>query len=1146
MSENKKPDSNGLNGAVPVTVVLAMLAGLAFTHLSPYQDERPSNQSLQAHYEVAQDVDARLWQDPFAAVDGASEEAQTEILVIGVNQDRKTLELEARPSAKSPSHEPDQIYKGNKPVARDDITVIAVTLSGGSYQEEVEDRMRRRYAVLSALANQGATPRDEQHIGYFHPMPDMGLQKRVAFEWWSWAESNNKKVLLLWVDESSLLGCPAAKIKDLLLQTIPKNAQTKEIAFHYTVIGPNTSTLLRDMLKDVEAARHKTNVAECPERPSAKATKPELGEINAKPIVYYSAGATASDYRLLKDVLGHAEAGDTISAYLSEQGITLYRTTANDLDMMDIVVNELLLRQVEKTDHVVILSEWDTYYGRTMPNAFKFVWNPYDQEVSETVKIFGYMRGLDGKLPDKGDKPASVAEKKNDSKDKEKSESAALIEFPEGQNQKDYLRRMADNIHDLDQDLKDQGDKKGVSAIGVLGSDVHDKLLILEALRQYFPHKLFFTTDLDAAYFHPAKWRQTHNLLVASAFDLKLRPELQGDIPPFRDSYQTAFFLAAQLALKNGMDNADPILPRLFDETSIPQLFISIDPDADFFHPAKWLQTRKLLEEASAYDPIRDSSYQEWIYFVTQMMLKDGAVNPSQIKNPPRLFEIGRSRQVSLPTNTKTYTDTVSEKYRDDSNKPKCSSSNWSQCFVNMIGKLHAYSRRFQNKQDHPPIWPARDDKVLLTDDKWCSWANMLACNTVQPRIFATSQLYWSKLGIFVVVFLIMIPPLVNWRVRKSNWYPNCVALVLLLFFLFMPLWNTYMFQNDVEPFYWLEGMSIWPSELLRLTIIPFVIGFLIWVNKRLKTMQDKLQAQRGSEIDPSFALPKEPEKLGWREVLFIGNWKEDNRALKALPDDLWRRYLGYFKFPGSLLRVLLHVLVFLLATVFFMNLGDLPNVPARGDLPKWVNMGIIILAVFSTLFLITWVVENARLCERLITHLSAKPSRWNLKAKNWAIHEKKIAPECVEDWLDINLVTQLTETMQPLIFGPVVCIALLVSARSPLIDNWDLPWRLEIVLLAMLLYAISTEVFLQRGANNARKKAIDQLTMKISGQRSQNPYNEVVIKRIEDQIERIRDLRDGAFSPWYEWPLLQSFGGLGTLWVALQYFAGVWGNGTL
>ena len=85
------------------------------------------------------------------------------------------------------------------------------------------------------------------------------------------------------------------------------------------------------------------------------------------------------------------------------------------------------------------------------------------------------------------------------------------------------------------------------------------------------------------------------------------------------------------------------------------------------------------------------------------------------------------------------------------------------------------------------------------------------------------------------------------------------------------------MFQNDAEPFYWHEGVSIWPSELLRLSTIPFVIGFLIWVNKRIKTMQDKFQAQWGGEIEPTFALPKEPEKLGYCEVLFIGNWKEDN-----------------------------------------------------------------------------------------------------------------------------------------------------------------------------------------------------------------------------------------------------------------------------
>ncbi len=40
--------------------------------------------------------------------------------------------------------------------------------------------------------------------------------------------------------------------------------------------------------------------------------------------------------------------------------------------------------------------------------------------------------------------------------------------------------------------------EKGFRAIGILGSDVYDKLLILRALRPRFPDVVFFTNNLDA------------------------------------------------------------------------------------------------------------------------------------------------------------------------------------------------------------------------------------------------------------------------------------------------------------------------------------------------------------------------------------------------------------------------------------------------------------------------------------------------------------------------------------------------------------------------------------------------------------------------------------------------------------------------
>ena len=38
----------------------------------------------------------------------------------------------------------------------------------------------------------------------------------------------------------------------------------------------------------------------------------------------------------------------------------------------------------------------------------------------------------------------------------------------------------------------------------MLGSDVYDKLLILQALRPAFPRAVFFTTDLNARLAYPA------------------------------------------------------------------------------------------------------------------------------------------------------------------------------------------------------------------------------------------------------------------------------------------------------------------------------------------------------------------------------------------------------------------------------------------------------------------------------------------------------------------------------------------------------------------------------------------------------------------------------------------------------------------
>ena len=1084
MTEEKKQEHSAFTGALPLTLVLALLAGLIFKPELPYQDERPSNKPVKYSYTASQDVDARLWQDPFAAIDGIIEEPQKE---------------------KVSPHSPKIIYEDYQPVTNDKITIIAITLPGGPYQEAAEIRMRRRYAILSALANQNGIPQDEQHIGYFHPKTNLGLQKKVSFEWWS-LEYTNSKFLLLWVDESSLLIKPADKLRNLLIQATSQKYLTKKDNFNYAVIGPNSSRLLLDMLKEIQ---HGTDFSNCSKMQNKYSIMfNTLGEINCHPINYFSAGATASDPELLRQCLVNIDTYKNVSEYLLlTKGITLYRTTATDLDMMMILVNELNLRLNNKPRHVVILSEWDTYYGRLMPKAFEVAWRKrYGDNFRELIYSYSYMRGLDGKLPDKSDNTFNAMEKSSDSKNKDNnSNKNSLIEFPEGHSQKDYLRRLADQIHTLDQNLKINNNQLGIYAIGILGSDVHDKLMILEALRQHFPHKLFFTTDLDATFFHPAKRQQTHNLLVASAFDLKLRSELQHQIPPFRDSYQTAFFLATQLIL---------------------------NPDK---------------------------------------------INPDKKKIQPLLFEIGRNHPILLPEN-------------------------------GIVDPLSYYGLANDNWWNNPLSFTTKNSDLSTPTNKsneQCSSTNLVnGCDTVQPYSVAASTFSWTleRVITFVIVvsffsfvsswfrkniqpFMIsigfgLLPPLFLSTINSSDWLPRLWALTILallipfafnwfpkriqfnptkylglligvLLLITPPLWNAYIIQPDAEPFYWREGISIWPSQILRLSVVLFASLFFYWGQKRINRMLNEFHAQPGDLIPSTFALPNHPIMFGYWKVLFVGNWNnKKNKQQCVIPQILWREYLGYFGFnmkivlSGCYWRTVMHSIVFWTGALMLIMQSGLPNIPARGDIALDVNKIIIFSAVLSTILLITWVVENARLCERLITHLSEKPSRWHEMAKNWALDENKFALECVDDWLDIQMVARLTATIQPLIIGPVVCIALLLIARSPIIDDWDLPWGLGVIFFAMLLYSISAELFLQHGAKIARKKAIIQLAMKISEQRNQNTPNDFVIKRIETQIERIRNLCDGAFRPWYKWPLLQSFGGLSTLVVVLQYLAGTWGNG--
>ncbi|MCR9247179.1 MAG: hypothetical protein NXI31_19270 [bacterium] len=258
------------------------------------------------------------------------------------------------------------------------------------------------------------------------------------------------------------------------------------------------------------------------------------------------------------------------------------RTNCTDDELAAAVLDELVLRGVDPTkDRIALILERDTLYGRTLEQTFEAAIEArrrggdtsatdlLAQGVADTVnvEVFSYLRGIDGITPaTSASTPRSAAERDTPGQDVEglvrsllDSTAGLPANHAFGPNQFDRVLQLADTI-------AERGAKDAFHAIGIVGSDIYDKLAILQALEPRFPDHVFFTTDLDARLVPSELTPFTQNLVVVSGFGHELHPSIQRDAGAFRDSYQSAIFLATLAGVGDQPQSAlGPITPRVFE-----------------------------------------------------------------------------------------------------------------------------------------------------------------------------------------------------------------------------------------------------------------------------------------------------------------------------------------------------------------------------------------------------------------------------------------------------------------------------------------------------------------------------------------------------------------------------------------------------
>ncbi|MEK6708062.1 MAG: hypothetical protein AABY81_04545 [Pseudomonadota bacterium] len=1099
MSDDKNDKAGGLlTNPLPILMAVLLAAGV-LVKMPPLESARPTDPERMKFVSAnPQDVEARLWQDPFVAVEQHEKNSNQAVtpaeeisqVMGGILQFFASSDQAVTPATKaSPApHPPEALLESikkhhdvtagrDRPNARieillesikkrHDVTVVAVSVFGGSFNEMAESRRRSRFAVISALGFHSYHPEDADALGYFHiDLPESGSKSATAnvvkltvpYEWFK-RRDKSSSVLVLWLNQDKFSTTePLNQLSTLFNKLTPKGLSGY---LRVKLIGPAGSAMLADLVRENK------------NKPDLK-QKPMVLE-SGSTLEIFSPGATisscdlstpdASEDKLSRDCIQK----QNFTRPKALTSLPVIRTTGTDDVLAAALLWELWQRGINSNhackDGLVLIGERDTEYGRTLSRYLKDGFsgrcgaNPdenYDKPRDKPpVRMFTYLRGLDGVLPNI-DKSGSNASPK-DNNGKSNTLRAQLEDAPpehaEGRNQLDYLRRLADEIDRLDRD-NEHFAENGVKAIGIIGSDVYDKLLILQSLRSRFKDKIFFTTDLDARYLHADQKDWARNLVVASNFGLSLRPELQRSNLPFRDSYQTATYLATLMALEKPPLNG-------------------------------WSGKMK-----------------DWL--------------------PPQIFEIGRTEAVHLAspsadalTNWINYTRV--EGYAPPMPKTECG----------VDSKGNVDWRECKRIQPDPLLrgistehWVAIPLMLILSI--------MLATLTIRP-VHETVRARFNKLS----------PEHVEAKAIIS-YVIGAVGVVLMTLAVVWILWDAEITQGIDEPFVWLEGISVWPSLVLRFIglVTLFILGYVFL--KKIQQQEKTISEDLG--IDFKTALPqiRTPMRRWWSAAwsgpyFNLASFDQGSKADVKSPEKakiitLWQSYLRATRLGemwGWILVSFLVVFGLFIATSLIFDLHP-PSFPHRGQLVWWLHFILLFCGVSVLWSAIFWVSYETRACVQFIESLSDVSNKWSKEPFVCKAEKETGLPrEHLDAYLDFQLITRATERILRLIYLPFVSILFMVLARSNFFAAMDFPLVLVLFMGLALAYSLHSARLLRKSAETARTKTLENYEKLLLG--STLPQ----IRRINSLMDRIRNTRNGAFAPFGQQPALQAlllpFGGYG------------------
>lgn len=1003
--------------------VLAALGGV-ISQFKPLVSTRPPVPSQKAVAVTAeQDVDARLWQDPIAVA-----QKQEALLDPEIRAGRVPENHPARHDIGSLAA---LLSKRAKQFPKRRVLLLAVMLDAGPYSEQGESRLRARQALLEGLSESGFLPIDGEHIGFVATSwPPLDLKNasdgsppvnRALLLPWEECEAisypkgsqDPQRIVVVWLPAVSFNPNPFHRFAALIDQLAGGIRNEIDVK----LIGPANSTGLQNMVREVQLWN-----------PEAKSALRPATQKSLDGVSIISPWATASDSALLHNAPTNEK---SVKELLQNAIPNLHfiRTIATDDTVLREVIAELERRRIpvlsqttpnprllSKLAHVVILSEWDTPYGRSLSTTFAA--QASGQSVNDIIENpksrppwihpYHYLRGIDGQLP--GD-PTKDNQRDSGQKNSSGQESVP-IEATEGLNQSDYLRRLARELKSNNVRWQRE-DGFGIRAIGLLGSDIYDKLMILRALRPQFPDVVFFTNNYDAHFERRDDWEETRNLIIASPFGGTL-PETysQQHVAPFRDTNQTSMYTGTLVA------------------------------------------TGKMEESVA-----------------------------DNLSWQPRIFEISRQGACDL----------TPPWYR--------------------LGRINAVSSKtwFLDWFFSGSV-PWRVAIAVLTLLTTAAWIGVTIASRTLPGGGTTPQRLRRVLA-STVFWLACGGPVIILAVAAFAQYGSAAD----------------------EPLAFLSGISIWPTEMLRLIVVMLALHFMIKAGIDLRANERKLTELYGFN-------PLPLTRFRWADLgVGLEQWRitrsKTSRPKAAFSaEEAWHAYLCRNKFWPRFIRIAILVTLYSAFSYCLLSLFPRSVPPARGEMAFQFDNVVLRLSEISLMVLSFYVVDAIGLNSNFIRMFAREVTKWGRGVVRSSHRSPPLTEEELSAYHEIFFVAERTQIVARLIWYPIVALSLMFVARSSFFDNWTWPVSLMVVLALNAAWPIGSAVLLRRAAEQLRDAALSNLQLL----RIRGHADPAKREMFDELIEEIRGLKKGAFAPLTEQPFVRAIivpsGGLGLIALAQRF----------